>query len=143
MKNKMKEQMGAAMAERKVALEKRGERVNRWTVDRYAVYLDGKKSSLAWFADFGQFGLKNDDFKVLEEFEKFWAPLASIGGTEGLMIIADRSVEGLPVKISGIDADGNEYPVFEVKDVKEQEIPNSVFKLPEGLEKKSFPLGGI
>lgn len=141
MRERMGGQFGAAAAERRVELEQSGERVNGWVSDRYAVYLDGKKSFLAWFAEPGQFGLFSRDLSVLEEFEKFWEPLASMDMSRGMMMFAEGKA-GIPVKAAEVDSRGRESTVFRVKEVEKQEISASKFEIPGGLRRMELPFGG-
>ncbi len=142
MRQMMHQQFGAAAVERKVELEQRGERVNDWTADRYAAYADGKKTSLAWFASPGQFGISAADLRVFEDFEKFWDPLVSLNIQKGAMILSGTDTPGVPVKFSEISQEGKESRVFLVTGVQKQNIPASVFEIPSGLRKKDFSFEG-
>ncbi len=123
-------------------LEQKGEKVNAWTADRYAVYANGKKTSLAWFASPGQFGISASDLRVFEDFEKFWDPLVSMNIQKGAMILSGADTPGVPVKFSEISEKGEESRVFSVTGVKKQDIPASVFEIPSGLRKKDIPFEG-
>lgn len=142
MESQIRERFGAAAAEREIVLRERGEKVNGWTADRYAVYLDGEKNSLVWFAGFGQFGLEPGDFTVLDEFEKFWEPLASAGAGGGELFFAGGRELGLPVRAAEIDEDGAETVVFSAKEVKREDLASENFDIPGGLERRRMPLMG-
>jgi hypothetical protein len=142
MNKMMQERFGAAAAERKVELEQRGVGVKDWTADRYAVYVDGKKASLAWFAPPGQFGISSDDLSVLEDVEKFWEPLSALDMDSGAMFFSGIDSAGIPVKIVEVDEAGRESAVFFADEVKRQAVSPSVFEIPPGLRRKDIPFGG-
>ncbi len=140
-KSRMQQQFGAP-PERKVELEQSSVRVNNWVCDKYAVYLDGKKSSFVWLAESRQFGLDPGDLGVLKDFAKFLEPLGSTDDFEWMGMFADISAEGIPVKITEIGEAGRESSAFTVNEVKKQAIAASVFEIPPGFRRMDGPFGG-
>lgn len=140
-KGRMQQQLGAA-AERKVELVQSGARMNNWVCDKYAVYLDGKESSFAWFAQPAQFGLSPQDLGVFEDFAKFLEPLASMDDSEWMVMFAGVSARGIPVKITELDEAGRESSVFTAIEVKKQAVAASMFEIPAGLRRMDESFGG-
>lgn len=144
----MESMMGGKMPEKPPELKYKkiasGQKIGQWTCDEYVGYLDGQKHAEVWTTPWKDLGLSSEDFDAMkqmssffEEFSKDAAHLFKVGDESAKKDAEGRLYSGMPVKMIGYSGDQQTYKL-ELKEVKKQDCPASLFELPEGLKKQDF-----
>lgn len=143
---KMLEQMGArpmVMEPPKPVYRKvsSGVKVGHWKCDKYEGFQGREKIEEVWATDFKELGLSPEDFRPMEEMQKFSKSLS--GGAETAKPRGwqeDQGYPGLPVReVSFLHGRMDEE--MEVREISRQNFPPSLFELPKGLKKMEQPFG--
>ena len=115
------------------------EKINGHLCKSYNIMQGEKKVSEAWLADWKEFGLRLEEFKVFGEFAAFASrlagPVARQLGT-GVEKSFTEYVPGLPVRTITTTAKGP--VVTEIKRVTHEEIAEAEFEPPAGLKKETI-----
>ncbi len=110
--------------------------VGSWNATEYAVYLNGKKASLAWVVPFSTLNIKREDFDVFKRVGLF-SGVSKNRGFDRYFKLADK-MGGWPVRSESLDSAGTPDSRMEVKLVKNQAIDASEFEVPAGYTKRSM-----
>jgi len=120
-----------------------GVKVNKWKCDKYEGVVGGVKIDEVWTTSYQQLGISPGDFKVMEDMSKFSEGFA--GGQKTYFQVdskeakKERVYSGIPVKMITY-MDGNKQDRNELKEVKNQDFPASLFNLPKGVTKRGNPM---
>jgi len=116
------------------------QKINKHLCKSYDLMQGDKKVCEAWLADWKEFGLRLEDFKVFGDFAAFTSsltgPLAKQLGTGFEQTFTKEYVPGLPIRTITQTASGPF--VTEIKKIEKQEIAASEFEPPTGLKKESL-----
>lgn len=126
----------AKVAYRKLAS---GQKVGKWTCDRYEMTLDGKKEGEMCFARAASIGLGAEEARTLEAFFAFMAQAARQMGAAVLgMKLPGGANEppGIPVETTSARP-GQPPDHIEVTELKRQAFPASLFEVPAGFKKET------
>jgi uncharacterized protein DUF4412 len=135
--------MGAGTPARTEYRKAGTDKTAKWTCDKYDGYQNGQKSSEICTVDPGMLGLSPADFAVAQQFAEFFEKLMpqSAGQFLGLSQMQTQGFSGFPVKSSSTS--GGRTTTNEVTDVTRQTFEDSLFAVPAGFQKESFPgMGG-
>lgn len=133
-------------AEKKVVKEMGQSRtINGFRTSGFEVSRGGAQVAEVWTAAAGDLGVDAKEMAVFEEFARFMK--TAVPGMEGLVDAysirfedpGEDEVPGFPILRIERGADGSETGRTEVVKIEEGDLPEALFELPEGLEKK--PLG--
>lgn len=125
--------------EKRVVKEKENAEISGYSADMYSVYRNDRKVTEAWFAGAEQFGLEAGDLRVLREFDEF-LEIPAPGMVPGLLISEIGDDKSIPLRITELGDDGLRVNVLDVKKISSEDIPPSLFQVPEGFEKKEIGL---
>ena len=146
MEEMMKEQMQHAPSERSKVIYTKvasGVKVNKWKCDRYEGKVGSEKIEEVWTTSYKQLGISPGDFKVMEDMSNFFGGFAGEQGSYfqvGSKEAEKESVySGIPIKMITYK-DGKKQDRNELKEVKNQDFPASLFNLPKGFTKQGNPM---
>lgn len=152
MQKMMKEKMGA-MGEKqkkiepvKVTKAKSGEKVGKWSADRYDVSQGKKVVSQVWTANFKEVGVEKENFEIVRSMSDTFAEVSKdIGhvfgtavGAQAAQIDAVKKIEGFPVKTIARNPQGKNERAYQLDSAEKKELTDADFHVPEGYKKKSL-----
>ncbi|MBD3162291.1 MAG: DUF4412 domain-containing protein [Candidatus Eisenbacteria bacterium] len=148
MAGKLPPEMTGASEKRTVEEMGQSRKINGFQTSGYRLLRDGKPAAEVWAASPGDLGLEKKDVAVFEEFGAFMK--TAVPGMESL---ADRyamafedpgegEVPGFPILRIEKNESGEEIGRTEVVAIDRGEVAETLFELPEGLEKAPFQIGG-
>lgn len=122
-----------------------GQRVGRWTCDRYEGRIGGEKVEEVCAAGWKEIGLKPADLEVWRELADFFKGLDPEGG-KGFPVPGSADWEreqGYPgVPVLGITYhDGKPESEWRIEDIRQGSFPASIFEVPAGFQKEALPGG--
>jgi hypothetical protein len=138
-----KQMPGQMMQQERTKFKKTGSDASfkTWRCDKYAGYKGDVQSAEVLTITPSQAGFNKDDFKIMNSFADFFAPLG-LDVNEFLMINSDESrsegqFDGIPVKYINME-NGKVKDTFELDKIESRNNPESLFDLPKNLEKKDL-----
>jgi Domain of unknown function (DUF4412) len=132
---------GGAQAAPKTAFRQTGsDRVGRWSCTKYEGYRGQEKVSEICTVDPKEFGATGSDFEVAKHFADFLS--SSMPQISNQIIVAgnatDQGFSGIPVRRITY-ANGSVESSSEIKEVRREAIPASVFEVPPGFNRRTLP----
>lgn len=126
-------------AEEKIYLRmKTGEKIGSWICDKYSVTENKTLIREVWIADWNYTGLKLEYKNVLLSLEKFFNYFTEQLGdkvkSQSLNLDFSLADKGIPVKTIHY-TNGEENGSSIIKEIKEEELPYSLFMVPSGFTK--------
>lgn len=116
-----------------------GGKVEGWNTEKYEGLRDSAKVSEMWTAAPKSIGIQESDVKVLKDMAKFFQKFSK--GMPDFIGNKENGLEGVPVKSIGY-RDGKPHWESDLKSVKKEEAPSSLFEVPAGFtEKKMEKMG--
>ena len=124
--------------EKSYSLVGEGEKIENWECDKYRVKEDDEVIRDVWVTDWKNSGLKDDYKTVLKSMEKFFNfftdQLGNKVRSQSLNLDFSLADKGIPVK-TVYYTNGEENGTSIVKEIKEEELPYSLFIVPTDFEK--------
>ena len=118
-----------------------GEKIGSWVCDKYNVTENKTLIREVWIADWNYTGLKLDYKNVLKSLEKFFNYFTEQLGdkvkSQSLNLDFSLADKGIPVKTIHY-ANGEENGSSIIKEIKEEELPYSLFMVPSGFTKDNL-----
>lgn len=118
-----------------------GEKVGSWICDKYSVTESKTLIREVWIADWNYTGLKLDYKNVLKSLEKFFNYFTEQLGdkvkSQSLNLDFSLADKGIPIKTIHY-ANGEETGSSVVNEIKETELPYSLFMVPSGFTKENL-----
>ena len=122
-----------------------GEKIESWICDKYRVKEDNEITRDVWVTDWKNSGLKDDYKTVLKSMEKFFNYFTDQLGnkvkSQSLNLDFSLADKGIPVKTVHY-TNGEENGTSIIKEIKEEELPYSLFIVPTDF-KKTDPFSGF
>lgn len=112
-----------------------GGTVNGWSTDKYEGTQEGAKRSEIWTTSPKSLDLNESDFQVLKDMAKFFEKFAQ--NMQGMVGDKSNGLDGIPVKTVSYK-DGQPHFQTEVKEVKKESQPASLFEIPAGLTQRKM-----
>lgn len=114
----------------------KGEKINGFPAREYELYEDGEKTALYWLTT----EVSNKPFDLYQtELSKWMEGMASLGG-DRLREWPHVRDQGFPVRIERIKPlMGKVLYTWDVKQVEEESIADSLFQVPEGYKRSETP----
>lgn len=106
-----------------------GGKVGGWPTVKYEGDRDGAKVSEVWTTAPEKLGIKEGDVQVLKDMAKFFGKFSQ--GLSDMIANKENGLDGVPVK-SIVYMEGKARFESELKSVKKEEIPASLFQVPSG-----------
>lgn len=120
------------------SLVNKNEKVGSWNCDKYRVKEDDEITKDVWVTDWTNSGLKDEYKNVLKSMEKFFNyftdQLGSKVKSQSINLDFSLADKGIPVK-TVYYSNGEENGSSIVKEIKETELPYSLFLVPTDFEK--------
>lgn len=148
MEKMMGKMPGAQVGEKKETVYKqmgKGEKVNNYTCERYAAFVDGEKTWELWTVDYKDVKVNFKDLAPLEALGQFFGEMGGddfesyfVGTQEPFEGKEGPRFHGMPVKWTDIEADSVVH-VNELKVLEKQKVDAGLFEVPEGFKKADKP----
>jgi hypothetical protein len=111
-----------------------GGKINGWSTDKYEAVREGGKKSDIWVSEYKTLGISESEVHVFKDLARYFEKIAPTSEWQ----ISDK---GMPVK-SLTYKDGKPEFQMEVKEVKKENQPASLFEVPAGMTQKKMGKAG-
>lgn len=111
-----------------------GGKINGWSTVKYEAIREGGKKSDIWVSEYKTLGISESEVHVFKDLAKYFEKIAPTSEWQ----ISDK---GMPVK-SLTYKDGKPEFQMEVKEVKKESQPASLFEVPAGMTRKQMGKAG-
>ncbi|MGQ3684382.1 MAG: DUF4412 domain-containing protein [Candidatus Loosdrechtia sp.] len=115
------------------------EKVHQWICKKYEGHRDGIKTEEIWTANLKDLAISHDDLKVMKMVSKFFESF--LNDTSSFYKIGSEDWEkemgysGIPVRTITY-TNGEMSEIMEISEIQRQNLPASLFELPEELKKE-------
>jgi hypothetical protein len=145
---KMMGKMPGATEEKEETVYKligKDEKVNDYTCEHYAAFMDGERTWELWTTDYKNIDVDFKELAPLEAMGDFFAQMATddferyfVGTEEPFEGKEGARFHGMPVKWNSIEADSVVH-VNELKVLEKRKNDAALFEVPEGMKKADKP----
>jgi len=119
-----------------------GVKAGKWKCDKYEGYRGGVLTEEVWTTSWKKLGIEQKDFRVMQSMGEFMnelspdaASMFNVGSEEWE---EKQGYPGVPVRTISYSK-GKKVSQTEIQEIKKEKINASLFELPKGLTKESFP----